>query len=42
MASLEERKLLSDELKGKIAAAETMAVLEAFYLPSAQAADTAR
>lgn len=31
--SLEERGLLTDELKDKIAAAETMAVLEDIYLP---------
>ena len=31
--SLEERKLLTDELKGKIAGAETMSALEDIYLP---------
>jgi uncharacterized protein len=31
--SLEERELLTDELKGKIMQAETMAVLEDIYLP---------
>lgn len=33
LKSLEERELLSDELKGKILAAETMATLEDIYLP---------
>ena len=33
LKSLEERELLTDELKAKIAAAETMAVLEDIYLP---------
>jgi len=33
LKSLEERKLLTDELKAKIMAAETMAVLEDIYLP---------
>ena len=33
VASLEERKLLTDELKNKIAAAETLPVLEDIYLP---------
>ena len=33
LKSLEERELLSEELKGKIEAAETMAVLEDIYLP---------
>ena len=33
VSSLEERKLLTDELKGKLDAAETMAVLEDIYLP---------
>ncbi|HEY3346375.1 MAG TPA: Tex-like N-terminal domain-containing protein, partial [Nitrospirota bacterium] len=31
--SLEERNLITDELRGKIAAAETMTVLEDIYLP---------
>ena len=33
LKSLDERGLLTDELKGKITAAETMAVLEDIYLP---------
>jgi len=33
LKSLTERELLTDELRGKIAAAETMAVLEDIYLP---------
>jgi len=33
LKSLEERNLLTDELKAQIAAAETMAVLEDIYLP---------
>ena len=33
ISSLEERKLLTDDLKGKINAAETMATLEDIYLP---------
>ncbi|HSR12941.1 MAG TPA: Tex-like N-terminal domain-containing protein, partial [Thermodesulfobacteriota bacterium] len=33
LKSLEERQLLTDELKDKIAAAETLAVLEDIYLP---------
>ena len=33
LKSLEERELLTDELNAKIAAAETMAVLEDIYLP---------
>ena len=33
LKSLEERELLTDELKAKIIAAETMAVLEDIYLP---------
>ena len=33
LKSLEERNLLSDELKAKVSAAETMAVLEDIYLP---------
>ena len=33
LKSMEERGQLTDELKGKILAAETMAVLEDIYLP---------
>ncbi len=33
LKSLEERQLLTEELNGKIRAAETMAVLEDIYLP---------
>ncbi len=33
LKSLAERELLTDELKGKIAAAETLTVLEDIYLP---------
>ena len=33
LASLEERGLLTDELKGRVQAAETMATLEDIYLP---------
>src|SRR5512143_2210180 len=33
LKSLAERELLTDELKGKIDAAETLAVLEDIYLP---------
>jgi uncharacterized protein len=33
LRSLAERELLTDELKGKLAAAETLAVLEDIYLP---------
>src|SRR3954471_5907799 len=33
LKSLEERKLLSDELRGKVDAAETMAALEDVYQP---------
>lgn len=33
IASLDERKLLTEELKGKVNAAETMATLEDIYLP---------
>ena len=33
IASLDERKLLTDDLKGKVNAAETMATLEDIYLP---------
>ena len=34
--SLEERNLLTDELKGKIEAADSMTALEDVYLPSAR------
>ena len=33
ISSLDERKLLTDELKAKVNAAETMATLEDIYLP---------